>query len=500
MDILTEVWNFIIDNKTASIITLLSFILAVIAFFKKPKIVKEFIKETTKIIKKTKKVIFPTAEDWFDYGVKAEKQNNRKKAIKCYKKAIELKPDFAEAIKNLGYIFYSETKYDEAIIYFLKIVTCKQYEYIVYHLGRAHYFLKNYDEAMTYLDKAINYYHNIINEYQKQMINDNNEKDVIKESKYWLAGAYYYKGLLYYYHNSDFKQTLLCFQNAVKNDDNYAEVYCWIGYLYYYEIFDFDKSEKNYLKSVECGDFNAYANYHLGLLYYDDKYWFDDRVENKNINKKILEKFKKTAELKYDKEKAIQHYKKAIELKSDYVEAYERLGNVYYNDKNKAIPLLDKAIELGYNYAYNTMGLVYFTNANCNGDYDKALEYYSEYIRREQDNLDNKIYFEIGRVYFEKGLYYSNVHYDEAIVYFQKSIDRKERKCSNAYYYMGLAFINKSLVNSKDSKIGIRHIQRAAELGFSEAQDFLNDSENKKLISNAETAEVEQHIIYTLIK
>jgi len=296
MGTLTEIWNFITDNKTASIITLLSFILAIIAFFKKPKIVKEIIKETTKVIKKTKRAFSPTAEDCFNYGLKAEKQNNIKKAIKCYKKAIELKPDFAEACKNLGFIFSNETKYDEAIIYFKKLIVLNQYEDIVFHLGKAYYYLNKYDEAIIYLNKAIDFYHKTIKNYQKQMVGTDNEnqKDIenyIKELKYCLARAYYYKGLLCF-DNKDFNNALLCFQDAVRNDENYAEAHYEIGYLHCTEIPDFDKSEESFQKVLKCGNYKkANTNVHLGLLYYDDKYWFEDGIKNKNIKKKILEKF-----------------------------------------------------------------------------------------------------------------------------------------------------------------------------------------------------------------
>lgn len=52
---------------------------------------------------------------WFRVALCYEKMGDRARAAEHYKKAIELKPDFAAALNNLGAIYISEKKFEEAV-------------------------------------------------------------------------------------------------------------------------------------------------------------------------------------------------------------------------------------------------------------------------------------------------------------------------------------------------------------------------------------------------
>ena len=60
-------------------------------------------------------------------------------AIADYNKAIKMKPDFAEAYNNLGYVYFTQTEYKLAIKEFEKAVKLKP-NYVSAHnnLGRAY--------------------------------------------------------------------------------------------------------------------------------------------------------------------------------------------------------------------------------------------------------------------------------------------------------------------------------------------------------------------------
>jgi len=58
---------------------------------------------------------------------------------------------------------------------------------------------------------------------------------------------------------------------------------------------------------------------------------------------------------------------------------------------------------------------------------------------------------------------------------FKKAIEI-EANYASAYYYMGLVFIRKSLLNTKDTAIGVKYIQYAEKLGLPQAQEFLENN------------------------
>ena len=60
-------------------------------------------------------VIKPDAETFNNLGNVLSEQNNTDKAIEVYKKAIMLKPNFADAYYNLGSLFAKQDKFDQAI-------------------------------------------------------------------------------------------------------------------------------------------------------------------------------------------------------------------------------------------------------------------------------------------------------------------------------------------------------------------------------------------------
>jgi len=462
MEPLKDIWNFIENNPLVTIIGLLGSILTIVGFFKKPKIIKEITREVIKVVNKTKKVIFPTAEDWFKWGEKAEKQNNIKKAIRCYKKAIELKPDastycylglvykdnveYDEAIKcfneglklcfddnciarlysNLGFTYIGKRQFIEAIDCFDKVLALQDIdvevkEMAIFAMGTLYSDIGNYTEAIKYLVKFIEI--------------NNNLKEDTKRAYYILGKAYY--------NTENFNDAQECFQNLLELKINDANIFFHIGSLYA------SSHIENYEKTIECLQRALDLGYDSNIIYlYLGVAYLN--IETEDTYKLAVEYFKKITDIDID----------SITIS---------IANVYSN-----------------------LGLAYYTI----DEFDKSLEYSQKAI----DCGDNSAatYYNMGLAYERKGIYVSRVFYDSAITNFKKAIEI-EADYASAYYYMGLVFLRKSLLNTKDTAIGVKYIQYADKLGLPQAQEFLEN--NKELVLNASKIGIEQcedFILYTL--
>ncbi|MDR0830379.1 MAG: tetratricopeptide repeat protein [Prevotellaceae bacterium] len=527
MSNITKIWEFIIDNRTASVITLLSFILAIITLLakKRPIIEQPIIKPIVKVVKKIKKVISPTADDWFKYGEKAQKQNKPDKALKNYNKAVELKPDFFNAYLHIGTIYIEKHKYFEAKKNFQKAIdnTTSDAEINMYYLFLGIFvfpYVKDFDEAIRCLENGINFFNKEFENAQKEIedlqkkqeLNDR-EKDTldlllqkIQKAATLLIEAYYHRGMIYQNYK-DYDKALKCFMEVINYDKNYAEAYYQIGIIYCFYIPDYDKSVEYLKKYIELKKDNEKAYSILGLLYseepeLDNLIIGENQIADKNIDNKIITSFRQAKKLNANNTEAIRYLEKSIELKRDYAMAYFYLGNIYHykQDYIAAIFNFRKAIEFGYYAAYEKLGKAYYKNANSNEDYDKALEYLNKFIEYSDgwgNEFIGEIYAYIGSVYYQKSKYYSIVYYDSAIAYFQKAIELKTKMIDDVYFCMGLAFIYKSTLN-ENIAIGIKHIQQAAESGLIEAQQYLKDNENLVLKASEVDIAKDKNIIFSL--
>ena len=93
-----------------------------------------------------------SAEEWFERAYAFQESKNYEDAIRCYKKAIELEPDFYVAHNNLANIFSDLKRYDEAETAYRKAIELNpDYATAYSNLGNllSDENLKRYDEAET---------------------------------------------------------------------------------------------------------------------------------------------------------------------------------------------------------------------------------------------------------------------------------------------------------------------------------------------------------------
>ncbi len=89
-------------------------------------------------------------------GIAFHQMLNLASAKKEYESAVKLKPDYSEAINNLGTIFYAQKSYRRAIRYYQRAIKMAPKSASVYsNLGTAYFARKNYKEATKNYQTAL---------------------------------------------------------------------------------------------------------------------------------------------------------------------------------------------------------------------------------------------------------------------------------------------------------------------------------------------------------
>lgn len=83
-------------------------------------------------------------------------QNNQDKAIEQFRRAVTIKPDFADGWYNLGYAYFQKSDYAKALVGFKKAAEIKKHDYrAFYNLSTTYNKLSYTDSAIMVMDKFI---------------------------------------------------------------------------------------------------------------------------------------------------------------------------------------------------------------------------------------------------------------------------------------------------------------------------------------------------------
>ena len=195
------------------------------------------------------------------------------------------------------------------------------------------------------------------------------------------------------------------------------------------------------------------------------------------------------------REEAIELYKRAIELDPAFPIPYNNLGYLYHNmgRDDDAIPLYEKAIESDPRYpdALNNLAVVYHTR----GKYDEAIALYKRAIEANP-NFEG-VYCNLGVLYMSMG------KNEEAMDAYKKAVAINP-SFENTYYNMGVLYVqmgkpeealemykktlelnpehpqaNNNIATlyfkMKQYVLAIKHIDKAASLGFKVDPKFLDE-------------------------
>ena len=318
-------------------------------------------------------------------------------SVKMFETAVNIKPDYAEAHKNLGITLRDMGQMDEALES-LKTAVLVEPNYVDAHYNLAITFkeLGHLDESVKSYQKTIEINPNFAQAY-------NNLGNVFNELGKTKAG-------------------IECFEKAIKIKPDFAEAYTNLGNLYK-DLEHYDNALQSYQTSIKINPNVAEAHNNLGNGYKD------------------LERY----------DDAIQSYEKAIQINPQFAEAYYNLGLTMrlLKQLDLAVKSLWQAIEINPNYAeaYNNLGSCFTLLGKANSAidcYQKSLDINPDYAE-VHNSLGNTLNM-LGRVKagikcFEKAIeinpnfaeaynslgnaYKKTKQREKSLVFFQKAMEIK---------------------------------------------------------------------------
>lgn len=254
---------------------------------------------------------------YFELGYAFHKLGVTDSALECYNKCLSLKPDYSNALKQLGYLAYEKDKYEEALSYFSQYETAAKTpitDYLFwYRKGFMNNAQKNYEAAKialvrslenkadyenTYLElgyacsrlkqdnDAINYFTKAKELNPTNHVAYNGIAEVYRDNKKDIdqAMTWYQKALsvktderkacfgMGYCLNSKgrYSEALSYLKKAIEKEPTYTAAYVELGYSYF-KTGENAQAETNLKKALELNSKNENARYYLGLVYINQK-------------------------------------------------------------------------------------------------------------------------------------------------------------------------------------------------------------------------------------
>ena len=368
------------------------------------------------------------ADYYFEKGLAYYYLEKYKEALKDFSKAIKLNPKEAKYFYQKGYSYYLLNKNKEAIKEFHQAIKLDpNNDQFIYNRGLAYYYLENYENALFDLNKAIKlnpkkaqyfYFRGVtsLKFNQNQFaIRDFNKAIKLNPNE---ADYYFEKGLAYYY-LENYKNAIKEFHQAIKLDPNNVD-YVYNKGLAYYNLENFENALKIFDKAIELNpekshiwEFRGRSKYFLDQ--YEEAIKDLDKAIELNPEDSYSWNFRGRSKYFLEKyEEAIKDLDKTIELNpEDSYSWYFRGRSKYYLDQyEEAIKDLDKAIELNPedSFSWEYRGFAYLENLNfelAENDFKKSYE-----IDGDKANFSDHI----GQIFYRKKDYYIAIkHYLDAL-------------------------------------------------------------------------------------
>ncbi len=182
-----------------------------------------------------------TAMYWNQLGLAYGESGKYKEAIKSYKQAIRIDPDFVHAHNNLGAAYYMLGRYQEAIKSHKQALRIDpDYRDAHYNLGIASYELDKYEEAIKSYKHAIRI-----------------DPD-LAEAHYNLGAAYYMLGR--------YQEAIKSYKLAIRIDPEDREAHYNLG-IAYGETGKHEEAIESYKQAIRIDPDDADAHYNLGDAY-----------------------------------------------------------------------------------------------------------------------------------------------------------------------------------------------------------------------------------------
>lgn len=375
------------------------------------------------------------------------------KSIEYYNRAIQISPEFTDALYNLGIMYYTGKQTRKAVDIFERLVSLENNNIeILNKLADIYYRSGNIDTSFKYLEMLLRANPRNINalsllgdiyysrgEYEEaalRYLKIIELSPTSSESKiaYINLGNVYFKFKLY-------KKAIQNYEKALQLDKESDNIYINLG-LAYNAIGNFNKALTLFQTAVNLNPDNYNAHIYLAQAY--EK--LGHREDARNIYNDAIDLFPESYEAYFylgnnyyalsKFEKAKQVYIKLLELNPPddiRLKVNLSLANIYdeLKDYNKAIEFAKKVLTFDSKNVtgnYN-MGIIYFNK----GDIEMAMEYLLRIIHlNPSDEVLANTYYVLGNCYFKRE------NYGLAIKQYEESIQLKP-DFTEAFYNLKIA-------------------------------------------------------------
>lgn len=318
------------------------------------------------------------------------------------KKAVSINPYIVKKHFAIGYAYFKQSKFQEAIDVYNEVLKINPKFYLGYiAMGYAYDRLENYDKAEESFRQAL-----AINKSMSDahaglgfiMFKKGDLKSSFKEYDIAIKANPSYSlahtGLGYVYFAIGKKdESLVEFKKAIESnpDDFYARNA--LGY-YYYERGELDLAMSEFKTVLGINYNDADARYNIGNIYLYQKKYDDAIIQFKeaiDIHKNWISPKLKLAQT-YSEQGKIKEaenlYNQVLTLKPDNFNALNAIGIIYYqqNKLNEAVNVLNKSIQIKNDDAgtYNNLGIVYYAL----GRFNEAIQQYEKAISLNSNNIN----------------------------------------------------------------------------------------------------------------
>jgi protein O-GlcNAc transferase len=229
--------------------------------------------------------------DAIQIALKHEQAGDLKEAESIYKEILKFHPENADVLHLIGLLYYQNGNYDSAITYIRKALQFNPNAEIYNNLGTVLRQKGHFDEAIYYYQKAIQLNPNFATAHNN------------------IGTIFQSKGLL--------NEAIVSYEKALQIDQNLADTYFNLGTAFREKEL-LDAAVFNYQKAIQLNPNFAIAYNNLGNV-------FDEKGEE---------------------DKAITYYQHAIQLNPAFSEAYFNIGRVMtrHNKMNEALASFDQAL------------------------------------------------------------------------------------------------------------------------------------------------------------
>ena len=278
-----------------------------------------------------------SSTDYLEKGISAFNDKDYVMAILCFKKAIELNPEYARAYNGLGVIYKNQGDYSTANKYYKKALELDPEDIRIYNnLGILYEDQGDYSMAKKYYEKVIELDPEDASAYCNLGIvnyKQGNYTDAIKWYKRAIeidpnySGAYNNLGIVYT-DQENYADAITCCKKAIEINPNDSKAYNTLGGVYN-NLENYTDATKNYLKAIEINPNNWKPYRNIGNVY---------RIQSNYSD-------------------AIKYLKKSIKINPDNSEAHLNLGLVYNEQRNYLgmIECWQKSARLGNIDAQNAL-------------------------------------------------------------------------------------------------------------------------------------------------